>query len=42
MINKLYPDGNNFIGEAKILDTPYGKIVKNSKEKVNILIGMMN
>ena len=29
MINKLYPDGNNFIGEAKILDTPYGKIVKN-------------
>ena len=29
MINKLYQDGNNFIGEAKILDTPYGKIVKN-------------
>ena len=29
MINKLYPDGDNFIGEAKILDTPYGKIVKN-------------
>ena len=29
MIKALYPDGNNFIGEAKILDTPYGKIVKN-------------
>ena len=29
MITELYPDGNNFIGKAKILDTPYGKIVKN-------------
>ena len=29
MIKALYADGNNFIGEAKILDTPYGKIVKN-------------
>ena len=29
MVNKLYPDGDNFIGEAKIMDTPYGKIVKN-------------
>ena len=29
MITKLYPDGNNFIGEAKVMDTPYGKIVKN-------------
>src|SRR6056300_72193 len=28
MIKKLYPDGNNFIGEAKIMNTPYGKIVK--------------
>ena len=28
MIEKLYPDGNNFIGEAKIMNTPYGKIVK--------------
>jgi len=28
MVTKLYPDGNNFIGEAKIMDTPYGKIVK--------------
>ena len=29
MITKLYPDGKNFIGEAKVMDTPYGKIVKN-------------
>ena len=28
MITKLTPDGKNFIGEAKIMDTPYGKIVK--------------
>src|SRR6056300_161825 len=29
MITSLTPDGANFIGEAKIMDTPYGKIVKN-------------
>jgi hypothetical protein len=29
MITKLYPDGNNFMGKAKILDTPNGKIVKS-------------
>jgi hypothetical protein len=29
MITKLYPDGNNFIGKAKIMDTPNGKIVKS-------------
>ena len=29
MITSLSPDGKNFIGEAKITDTPYGKIVKN-------------
>ncbi len=29
MITDLHPDGQNFIGEAKIMDTPYGKIVKN-------------
>lgn len=28
MISKLYPDGNNFIGKAKIVDTPMGNIVK--------------
>ena len=29
MIKALNPDGNNFIGEARVLDTPYGKIVKS-------------
>lgn len=29
MIVDLKEDGNNFVGKAKILDTPYGKIVKN-------------
>jgi hypothetical protein len=29
MIKELYRDGDNFIGKAKIMDTPMGKIVKN-------------
>jgi Prohead core protein serine protease len=29
MIKELYEDGDNFIGKAKIMDTPMGKIVKN-------------
>jgi len=29
MITSLIPDGKNFIGEAKIMETPMGKIVKN-------------
>jgi len=29
MIKELKPDGNNVIGKAKIMDTPYGNIVKN-------------
>lgn len=29
MITKLHADGSNFIGKAKILDTPNGKIVKS-------------
>ena len=29
MITSLKPDGKNFIGEAKIMSTPMGKIVKN-------------
>jgi len=29
MITDLYSDKKNFIGRAKIMDTPYGKIVKN-------------
>jgi hypothetical protein len=29
MITGLERDGNNYIGKAKVMDTPYGKIVKN-------------
>jgi hypothetical protein len=29
MIQEINESGNNFVGRAKILDTPYGKIVKN-------------
>ena len=29
MIKELNEDGNNWVGKAKIMDTPYGKIVKN-------------
>jgi hypothetical protein len=29
MITELAPDGKNFYGKAKIMETPYGKIVKN-------------
>ena len=29
MGTELYPDGKNFVGEAKIMETPMGKIVKN-------------
>jgi len=29
MITDLYSEKKNFIGRAKIMDTPYGKIVKN-------------
>ena len=29
MITAIYPDGKNFIGEAKILGTPMGEIVKS-------------
>ena len=29
MIKELKEDGRNFIGKAKIMDTPYGNIVKN-------------
>jgi len=32
LIESLKPDGNNIIGRAKILETPYGKIVKNLME----------
>ena len=29
MVTELYPDGKNFVGEAKIMGTPMGEIVKN-------------
>jgi hypothetical protein len=29
LIKELNPNGNNITGKAKIMDTPYGKIVKN-------------
>ena len=29
MVTELYPDCKNFIGEAKIMETPMGKIVKS-------------
>ncbi len=29
MVTELYPGGKNFIGEAKIMETPMGKIVKS-------------
>ncbi len=29
MIKELYQDGDNFLGKAKIMDSPYGNIVKN-------------
>jgi|TARA_B100000035_G_C20993310_1_gene551261 hypothetical protein len=29
MIQSLKPEGNNYIGRAKVMDTPYGSIVKN-------------
>ena len=32
IITELYEDGKNFIGKAKIIDTPNGKIVKNLLE----------
>jgi hypothetical protein len=29
MIKELKEDGNNFVGKAKLMDTPYGKIAKS-------------
>ena len=29
MVTSLKPDGKNFIGEAKVMSTPMGEIVKN-------------
>ncbi len=32
MVTDLYPDGKNFIGEAKVMSTPMGNIVSNIME----------
>ena len=32
-IVELYPEGKNFIGKAKLLETPMGKIAKNLLEE---------
>ena len=37
MITSLKPEGKNFIGEAKVMDTPYGKIVKNLSDEGAVL-----
>jgi hypothetical protein len=39
IITKLYKEGNNYIGKAKILETPNGKIVENLL-KENVKIGV--
>ena len=37
MITKLEPNGKNIIGEAKIMDTPNGKIVKTLMDEGALL-----
>ena len=37
MITSLKPEGKNCIGEAKVMDTPYGKIVKNLSDEGAVL-----
>ena len=37
LIKELYKDGNNFVGKAKIMDTPMGKIVKNLMDEGAVL-----
>lgn len=39
MITEIKQEGNNFIGKAKILDTPCGKIVKNFIDE-GVLLGV--
>ena len=41
MITKLTPDGKNFIGEAKVMDTPYGKIVSQPSAPNAFVEGIM-
>ena len=37
MVTSLKQDGSNFIGEAKVMDTPMGKIVKNIMDECGTL-----
>ena len=37
MVTSLEPDGKNFIGEAKVMSTPMGEIVKNIIKKNGIV-----
>ena len=37
IITELKADGNNFVGRAKIMDTPMGKIVKNIMDEGGVL-----
>lgn len=37
LIKELYKDGHNFVGKAKIMDTPMGKIVKNLMDEGAVL-----
>ena len=38
MIKELRQEGNDFYGKAKIMDTPYGNIVKNLISEGHILV----
>ena len=40
MITALYPDGKNYIGEAKVLSTPMGEIVKSFAEIIDKYFGI--
>jgi hypothetical protein len=39
IVKELSEDGYNFIGKAKLLDTPYGKIAKNLLDE-GVLLGV--
>ena len=41
LVTELYPDGKNIMGEARILDTPMGKIVKTlMDEGTELAVGL--
>ena len=41
MIKELKQDGPNFVGKAKVMETPYGKIVKIKKLKTILLKNLL-